>query len=121
MELKKESPVVIEKINQEATSKDYKQHKNIIKVDNMTELEKMIADAKICNSRLKTNKKTIEAPEPSTSRGLSRTQGRGWRNDKLTEKEIGDIKYFLGKGWDIRSTAVFCGVSYSTVQKIKAS
>lgn len=86
----------------------------------MTELEKMIADAKICNSRLKTNKKTIEAPEPSTSRGLSRTQGRGWRNDKLSKEEIEDIQYFLGKGWDIRSTAVMCGVSYSTVQKIKA-
>ena len=114
--------MVTEKINQEATSKDYKQHKNIIKVNHdMTPLERMKADAKICNSKLKTNKKIIEAPEPSTSRGLSRTQGRGWRNDKLSEREIGDIKYFLGRGWDIRSTAVMCGVSYSTVQKIKAS
>jgi hypothetical protein len=47
VEIKKESLVVTEKINQEATSKDYKQHKNIIKVNNMTELEKMIADANI--------------------------------------------------------------------------
>ena len=86
----------------------------------MTPLEKMKADAKVCNSRLKTNSKKIEAPEAATPRGLTRTQGKGWRNDKLSEQEIGDIKYFLGRGWDIRSTAVMCGVSYSTVQKIKA-
>lgn len=87
----------------------------------MTPLERMKADAKLCNSKLKTNKKVIETPELSTSRGLSRTQGRGWRNNKLSEKEIGDIKYFLKKGWDIKSTAIVCGVSYSTVQKVKAS
>lgn len=87
----------------------------------MTPLEKMKADAEICNSKLKTNSKTIKAPEAKTSRGLSRTQGKGWRNDKLSEKEIADIKYFLSKGWDIRSTAVVCGVSYSTVQKIKSN
>jgi len=86
----------------------------------MTPLERMKADAKICNSKLKTNSKVIHTPEPTTPRGITRTQGKGWRNDRLSEKEIGDIKYFLGRGWDIRSTAVMCGVSYSTVQKIKA-
>lgn len=87
----------------------------------MTPLEKMKADAKICNSKLKTNTKTINTPEPTEARGLSRTQGKGWRNNKLTDKEIGDIKYFLEKGWDMRSTAIVCGVSYSSVQRIKAN
>ena len=114
--------MVTEKINQEATSKDYKQHKNITKVNHkMTPLERMKADAKICNSKLKTNSKTINTPEPTEARGLSRTQGKGWRNSKLTDKEISDIKYFLAKGWDMRSTAIVCGVSYSSVQRIKAN
>jgi hypothetical protein len=90
------------------------------KGNKMTELEKMIADAKICNSRLKTNSKVIHTPEPTKSRGaVSRTSGDGWRNEKLTNEEIEDVKYFLGKGWDPRSTAVMCGISYSSVQRIK--
>lgn len=80
----------------------------------------MKADAKICNSKLKTNSKVIHTPEPTKSRGPSITRGDGWRNDKLTNEEIGDIKYFLSKGWDIRSTAVMCGVSYSAVQRINS-
>ena len=86
----------------------------------MTPIERMKADAKICNSKLKTNSKVIHTPEPTKSRGPSKTRGEGWRNDKLTDEEIGDIKYFLSKGWDIRSTAVMCGVSYSAVQKINS-
>jgi len=84
-------------------------------------LEEMKADAKVCNSKLKTNSKVIYTPEPTQSRGPSKTRGEGWRNDKLTDKEMSDIKYFLRKGWDVRSTAVTCGVSYSAVQKIKSS
>ena len=86
----------------------------------MTPIERMKADAKICNSKLKSNSKVIYTPEPTKSRGtVSRTRGDGWRNEKLSNEEIEDIKYFLGKGWDIRSTAVMCGVSYSSVQRIK--
>jgi len=86
----------------------------------MTPIERMKADAKICNSKLKSNSKVIYTPEPTESRGrVSRTSGDGWRNNKLNNQEIEDIKYFLGKGWDIRSTAVMCGVSYSSVQRIK--
>ena len=87
----------------------------------MTPIERMKADAKICNSKLKTNSKVIHTPEPTEARGPSKTRGNGWRNNKLSDEEIGDIKYFLSKGWDVRSTAVMCGVSYSAVQKIKAS
>jgi len=92
----------------------------------MTPIERMKADAKVCNSKLKTNSKVIYTPEPTESRGpsktrgLSKTRGNGWRNDKLTDEEVEDIKYFLSKGWDIRSTAVMCGVSYSAVQKINS-
>lgn len=84
-------------------------------------IERMKADAKICNSKLKTNSKVIYTPEPTESRGPTKTRGEGWRNDKITDKEISDIKYFLSKGWDLRSTAVTCGVSYSAVQKIRSS
>ena len=67
----------------------------------MTPLERMKADAKICNSKLKTNSKVIHTPEPTKSRGASKTRGDGWRNGRLTDDEIGDIKYFLSKGWEI--------------------
>lgn len=82
-------------------------------------IERMKADAKICNSKLKTNSKVIYTPETTDSRGVSKTRIGTWRNDKLTNEEKEDIKYFLSKGWDLKSTAVVCGVSYSTVRKIK--
>ena len=92
------------------------------KGNTMTPIERMKEDAKICNSKLKTNSKVIYTPEPTESRGrVSRTSGDGWRNEKLSNKEIADIKYFLGIGWDMKSTAVVCGVSYSSVQRISKS
>lgn len=90
----------------------------------MTPLERMKADAKLCNAKLKTNKKVIHTPHETKSKDAierSVRSGDGWRNSRLTKKELSDIKYFLSLGWDIGSTSVMCGVSYSTVQKIKNS
>ena len=92
----------------------------------MTPLEQMIEDAKLCNHRLyqvegkvnvhKRRGKLSSGSKPKqTPRSV--TLGDGWRNSPLTEREVDDIKYFLGKGWCLGSTAKIVGVSISTVRK----
>jgi len=90
----------------------------------MTPLEKMIADAKICNARLKTNKNTIEPKvlsKPVKPTPIIQTSGKNWRNKSLSQKEIEDIKYFRSKGWCVSSTAMVVGVSTKTVRKYDAN
>ncbi len=90
----------------------------------MTPLEKMKADAKICNARLKTNKNTIEPKvpnKPTKPTPIIKTSGEGWRNNSLSQKEIEDIHYFRGKGWCVSSTAMVVGVSTKTVRKYDAN
>ena len=86
----------------------------------MTELEKMIADAKGCNERLKEinglsrrKKKEPEKTEPHKG------YGEGWRNKPLSDDELSDIKYFRNRGWCVTSIAMFLGISKSTVEKYK--
>jgi len=86
----------------------------------MTPLERMIADAKVCNSRLKTNKNAIEPKVPSKpkkDKPKAPTSGDGWRNEPLSAKEIEDIHFLRSKGWCVTSTAMFLGVSNATVRK----
>lgn len=59
--------------------------------------------------------------QPATSKPKPITKGNGWRNSKITKKEIEDIKYFLSRGWCASSTAKITGVSVSTVQKYKST
>lgn len=57
---------------------------------------------------------------PAPSKPPPITKGDGWRNSKLTKKEISDIGYFLARGWCASSTAKIVGVSVSSVQKYKS-
>jgi DNA-binding NarL/FixJ family response regulator len=93
--------------------------------------KKMLEDAKKINNRfskrfalngrkqshiephMKQNPAAASKPPPIT-------KGDGWRNSKLTKKEISDIEYFLDRGWCASSTAKITGVSVSTVQKYKS-
>jgi len=87
----------------------------------VTPLERMIADAKVCNSRLKTNKNTIEPKVPNKPpKPAAPKHGKGWRNSSLSSKEIEDIQYFRSKGWCVSSTAMVVGVSIKTVRKYDA-
>ena len=86
----------------------------------MTELEKMMADAKGCNERLKEinglsrrKKKEPEKKEPHKG------YGEGWRNKPLSNDELSDIKYSRNRGWCVTSIAMFLGISKSTVEKYK--
>ena len=87
----------------------------------MTNLEKMMADAKGCNQRLadindnKQRSPRKEKPKPEPHQGY----GEGWRNKPLTEDELADIKYFIRRGWCVTSIAMFLGISKSTVEKYK--
>ena len=92
----------------------------------MTNLEKMIADAKECNRKLRVEstfkdykKHPPSKPVPTKRMGMGVTQGKNWRNHKLTEQEVSDIKYYLSKGWCVTSTATIVGVSTSTVRRFK--
>lgn len=92
----------------------------------MTPLEKMLADAKECNKKLNVettfkdyNKHPPAKPAPTKRMGLGTTQGKNWRNHKLTDQEVSDIKYYLSKGWCVTSTATIVGVSVSTVRRFK--
>lgn len=92
----------------------------------MTELEKMIADAKECNKKLNVettfkdySKHPPAKPTPIKRKGVH--QGSNWRNSKLTDKEVSDIRYFLSKGWCLSSTAKIVGVAISTVRRYKQS
>lgn len=87
----------------------------------MTNLEKMMADAKGCNQRLadindnKQRSSRKKTPKPEPHQGY----GEGWRNKPLTDEELADIKYFRRRGWCITSIAMFLGISKSTVEKYK--
>jgi len=59
--------------------------------------------------------------QPAASKPPPITKGDGWRNSKLTKKEISDIQYFLSRGWCASSTAKITGVSVSSVQKYKTA
>ena len=85
-------------------------------------IQAMLADAKQVNKRYrekwggKPDSKFIE-PKPKAT--AAPTQGEGWRNSSLSNEEIEDIKYFQSKGWCITSTAIFLGLSDSTVRKYR--
>ena len=87
----------------------------------MTNLEKMMADAKGCNQRLadindnKQRNSRKKKPKPEPHQGY----GEGWRNKSLTDDELADIKYFRKRGWCVTSIAMFLGLSKSTVEKYK--
>ena len=92
----------------------------------MTNLEKMIADAKEWNKKLRVettfkyySKHPPSKPVPTKRMGMGVTQGKNWRNHKLTDQEVSDIKYYLSKGWCVTSTATIVGVSVSTVRRFK--
>ena len=78
----------------------------------------MIADAK--QIAAKQNKKfgTRIKKEPKVTKQAV-TRGDGWRNDPLKASEIKDIIYFLQRGWCVSSTSMVCGVSRSSVEKVK--
>lgn len=87
-------------------------------------LQAMLADARQVNKRYrekwggKPDKKYTE-PEPKPVATAAPTQGEGWRNSSLSKEEIEDIKYFQSKGWCVTSTAIFLGLSDSTVRKYR--
>lgn len=92
----------------------------------MTNLEKMMADAKECNKKLRVEstfkdykKHPPNKPVPTKRMEKGVTQGKSWRNHKLTDQEVSDIKYYLSKGWCVTSTATIVGVSTSTVRRFK--
>lgn len=87
----------------------------------MTNIEKMMADAKGCNERLKEiNGLSRRKPKAeSTSKKPHQGYGKGWRNKPLTDGELADIKYFRKRGWCVTSIAMFLGISKSTVEKYK--
>jgi len=101
----------------------------------MTEEElgkKMAEEAKKINNRfskrftLNGRKKSHIVPHmkqnaAAASKPQPITKGNGWRNSKITKKEIEDIKYFLSRGWCASSTAKITGVSVSSVQKYKST
>ena len=88
----------------------------------MTPLEKMIADSRICNSKLKSNSKVIHTPDSTDSRGnVTRAFDESPNKTKLTNQQIQDVKYFLNLGWCVRSTGTICNVNFSQVQKIRNS
>jgi hypothetical protein len=85
-------------------------------------IQAMLADAKQVNKRYrekwggKPDSKFIERKPKATA---APTQGEGWRNSSLSKEEIEDIKYFQSKGWCVTSTAIFLGLSDSTVRKYR--
>jgi len=85
-------------------------------------IQAMLADAKQVNRRYrekwggKPDSKFIE-PKPKAT--AAPTQGEGWRNSSLSKEEIEDITYFQSKGWCVTSTAIFLGLSDSTVRKYR--
>ena len=87
----------------------------------MTALEKMMADAKECNKKLNVEPSFKDfSMQPAKKVPTKRTgmhQGDNWRNSKLTDKEVSDIRYFLDKGWCVTSTAKIVGVAKSTVRR----
>lgn len=89
-------------------------------------LEAMLADSKKVNKRYKDkwggkiDKKFLEPepkpkPEPETT--AAPPKSGGWR--KISQDQIEDILYFQSKGWCVTSTAIFLGLSKSTVQKYR--
>lgn len=99
-------------------------------------LEAMLADSKKVNKRYKDkwggkiDKKFLEpepksepepkpetTPEPEQEATVVPRKGKDWR--KLTQDQIEDILYFQSKGWCVRLTAIYLGLSKSTVQKYR--
>lgn len=87
----------------------------------MTELEKMMADARGCNERMKETNglSRRKKKEPPSEKEPHKGYGKGWRNKPLTDDELSDIKYFRNRGWCVTSIAMFLGISKSTVEKYK--
>ena len=90
-------------------------------------LQAMLDDAKQIRKRYRDKwggkpEPRIKEPEPKPKEiktTAAPTRGSGWRNDRLSQKEIDDILYFQSKGWCITSTAIFLGLSNSTVRKYR--
>jgi hypothetical protein len=89
-------------------------------------LEAMLADARKVNKRYKDkwggkiDKKFLEPepkPEPEPETTAAPPKSSGWR--KISQDQIEDILYFQSKGWCVTSTAIFLGLSKSTVQKYR--
>jgi hypothetical protein len=91
-------------------------------------LEAMLADSKKVNKRYrdkwggKIDKKFLEPtrqpePEPEPETTAAPPKSSGWR--KISQDQIEDILYFQSKGWCVTSTAIFLGLSKSTVQKYR--
>ena len=88
-------------------------------------LQAMLDDAKQVRKRYrnkwggKAEPKIKESkPEPQkTKEPAAPTKSGGWR--KISDKEIDDILYFQSKGWCVTSTAIFLGVSKSTVKRYR--
>jgi len=89
-------------------------------------LEAMLADSRKVNKRYKDkwggkiDKKFLEpepTPEPEPETTAVPPKGKGWR--KISQDQIEDILYFQSKGWCVTSTAIFLGLSKSTVQKYR--
>ena len=88
----------------------------------MTPIERMKKDAKICNSKLKSNSKVIHTPDSTDSRGnVTRAFDKGPSKTKLTNQQIKDVKYFISIGWCVRSTGTICNVNFSQLQTIRTS
>ena len=90
-------------------------------------LQAMLNDAKQVRKRYRDKwggKPEYKAKEPKPEpkeieTTAAPTRGSGWRNDPLSQKEIDDILYFQSKGWCVTSTAIFLGVSKSTVKRYR--
>lgn len=89
-------------------------------------LEAMLADSKKVNKRYKDkwggkiDKKFLEpepTPQPEPETTAAPPKNSGWR--KISQDQIEDILYFQSKGWCVTSTAIFLGLSKSTVQKYR--
>ena len=89
-------------------------------------LEAMLADSKKVNKRYKDkwggkiDKKFLEpepAPKPKPETTAAPSKSSGCR--KISQDQIEDILYFQSKGWCVTSTAIFLGVSKSTVKRYR--
>ena len=91
-------------------------------------LKAMLADSKKVNKRYKDkwggkiDKKFLEPtpqpepkPEPETTAAPPKSSGCR----KISQDQIEDILYFQSKGWCVTSTAIFLGVSKSTVKRYR--
>lgn len=89
-------------------------------------LKAMLADSKKVNKRYKDkwggkiDKKFLEpepTPKPKPETTAAPPKSSGCR--KISQDQIEDILYFQSKGWCVTSTAIFLGVSKSTVKRYR--